>query len=446
MTSFKICPICGTRAHRSAPVCATCGASLHDVPETSARASRPVVGAPQPDRRFGEIDLSENEVARRGGLFFVGLAILALALLAVLAFPLLQKVMTGIESPSTASPPPPSLTVAVETNTPLPAPVMATVTPPPPTPMPTSTPGPCLHVVVPGDDLISIIFNCGHRSLDVMPQVLDLNSLSSPELIQLGQEIQVPWPTPTPDGAAAARWVLAQDVAADGVTAEAASLGNNGVSGEQVFSTQTPFSLPTETLLPGIGFHIVQPDESMVSIAYQYRTNAETLSQLNPEIAFSQCDFGLDTGGPRCVVFLIAGQQIRVPAPTPTTTLSPTLSGSETPTPTYTPTFNAPSLISPPNRTFFLRNELITLRWIGTGILAEDEEYLVVVEDMTSGAVFKAQTRELSFILPGDWQSAAPEPHEYRWSIGVVRIAEPDDPQYVTDPRLFTWEGRVETS
>ncbi|MBK8026074.1 MAG: LysM peptidoglycan-binding domain-containing protein [Chloroflexi bacterium] len=423
------------------------------MPETSARSDRKSAGAPQFEQRYGEIDLSEHEASRRGGLLFGGLVVALLVVAAAVAIPLLSRLMPiasdttpAVELTIVLSPTAP---IMLETNTPAPTPVISTVTPPPPTPMPTSTPGPCTRVVNAGDDLISIIFNCGHRSLDVMAQVLELNNLSSPELIQLGQEILVPWPTPTPDPNAAAEVAVAPtvDETLNPGAALLASLPDpNEQSGDQSFVTQTPFILPTETLLPGIMYHLVQPNESMASIAYSYRTNAETLSQLNPEIAFSQCDFGLDTGGPTCIVFLIAGQQVRVPAPTPTPTLSPTLSGSETPTPTYTPTFNAPSLISPPDRTFFLRNELITLRWVGTGVLAEDEHYLVTVNDLNTNAVFEAQTRDLFFILPESWQSTASQPHDYQWSVGVVRMSELDNPRYVTDPRLFTWEGRAETS
>lgn len=458
MVSFKICPICGTRAHRSAQVCSTCGASLSDVPETTARSPRPASAQPELDRRYGEVDLLEGEAHQRGSaLFGVLLGGIAL-LLVVVAVPLIISFMQSREPipPTVEVPVSPTAPILLETNTPAPTPVIATVTPPPPTPTQTYTPAPCTHIVQPGDDLISIIYNCGHRSLDVEPLVLQLNKLSSPELIQLGQEIIVPWPTPTPDPNAAAQVASAPDVQPQvSVAGVLPALQNPAISfltppGADApamdFATQTPFITEEPTLLPGIGYHIVQPNESMVAIAIQYHTNAETLSQLNPEIPFSQCDFGLDSGGERCTVLLVVGQQLRVPVPTPTPTLSPTLSGSETPTPSATPTFNAPSLVSPTNRVFFLRNDLITLRWVGTGVLGEEEAYLVQVEDVTSGAVFQQQTRDLFFIIPTAWQSDDAAPHDYRWSIGVVKTADASEPYFVTDPRLFTWEGRTEAS
>lgn len=446
MVSFKICPICGTRAHRSAAVCATCGASLADVAETTARAARSVQ-SPDTDRRFGEIDLLEGEVRRRGSVLFIASTAIFILILAALAVPLIASIAASRAPTATPAPVVPTATIPIvlESNTPAPSPVMATVTPPPPPPTSTPTPSPCTRVVQPGDDLISIIFNCGHRSLDVMPLVLDMNNIAAPELIQQGQEIIVPLPTPTPDPNAAAGSAGTDSV---GVEVAVANTVEGGTETENTGPTLTPTLLiaPTETLLPGVGYHLVQPNESMVSIAFQYHTNAETLSQLNPEIAFSQCDFGLDTGGERCTVLIVAGQQLRVPVPTPTPSLTPTLTGSETPTPSATPTFNAPSLISPPNRVFFLHNELITLRWVGTGVLADDEAYLVVIEDLTTGNTFRDQTRELFFIVPDSWQGTDPIAHDYRWSIGVIRIAEPDTPRFVTDPRLFTWQGRSETS
>src|SRR5690606_25896060 len=62
-------------------------------------------------------------------------------------------------------------------------------------------------------------------------------------------------------------------------------------------AAQGTFVTPTPTLQPGIAFHTVQSNENIIVIGTQYGANVEILSQLNPEIAFSQCDFGLDFGG-----------------------------------------------------------------------------------------------------------------------------------------------------
>lgn len=434
MPAYKICPICGTRAHRAAYVCQTCGASLDDVTPSS---QEPGLLETSVSPGFGEDDLLERRLEVRGRrVFAVMISLVVTATLTVATFVLLMQTVLRPAPEGTQPLPTPSL--VLETNVPEPNPALNTVTPMPPTATRTATPSPCIRVVQAGDTLVSIISACGYNSLDILPEVLSLNGLLSAEVIQQGQEIIVPLPTSV-DAANAGPVSIASvpdtalqpPIAAQEVTAA---------------PTSQPLATATSTLLAGIGIHIVQPDESMVSIAYQYRTNAETLSQLNPEISFSQCDFSLDTGGPRCTVLIGIGQPFRVPVPTPTATLTPTLSGSETPTPAPTATFNAPNPIAPENRVLFLSNQLITLRWIGTGALAEDEVYLVMVDDLTLGAAFRAETRDLSFVIPDDWQPIGIEPSDFQWSIAVIRTNDPASPLYITTPRLFTWQGRAETS
>jgi hypothetical protein len=289
--------------------------------------------------------------------------------------------------------------------------------------------------VQPGDDLISLAWSCGHRDWFVLTQVLELNDLAAPELIFAGQELQIPRPTPTIDPNAAAAVVDAgtPDPAAESVALAAFS---------EPTERPTPTIRPTETLLPGVTWHLVQPNQTMIDVVFLYDTEAEVLQQLNPEIDFLQCDFQFRTGGERCTVTLFSGQQIRVPVPLPTPTLSPTFSGSETPTPTATPTFNMPSALSPNDRAFFGRDDLITLRWAASGTLAADEVYRVQVDDLTTGMTYAGETTDLSFIMPVDWQPADGVRHQYQWSVSIVSVSQPDQPRYVTSPRTFTWEGR----
>jgi hypothetical protein len=190
----------------------------------------------------------------------------------------------------------------------------------------------------------------------------------------------------------------------------------------------------------------VVKDENIIVIALQYGVNVEVLSQLNPEITFSQCDFSLDTGGANCIVQIYEGQLIRVPAPTPTPSLSPTPSGSETPTPTATPTFNAPSALSPSNRESFRADEFVTLRWVASGTLSPGQVYRVDVIDQTTGSVFSASTKELFFIIPEGWQGQNNENHTYSWTISVINTDSPGNPFYITEARTFVWQGRGEGS
>jgi len=433
----KICPICGTRAHQSALICSVCGTSLKDI-EVAKDDTRPVrVIQARYDSRYGETDLVESELRRpRGGTVWVAAAaLIVVAFLGGLIIGGFNLLTSGsnVNPVSTAASPPPEspLPLVFATNTPRPTIIMVTVTPAPPTVTPTATEGPCMMEVGAGDNLISVVSRCGHRDLFVLTEVLEINNLSAPELIRAGQIIEVPRPTPLPDPNAAAL-VPTIDAPSDGVAL--ASFAD---------ATRPPPTIrPTETLLPGVTYHVVQPNQSMIEIVFMYYTEAEILEQLNPEIDFLQCDFQYATGGDSCVVMLYAGQQIRVPAPLPTPTLSPTSSGSETPTPTATPTFNAPSAISPNDRALFTSDDLITLRWASSGTLSMGESYRVEIADLTAGTDYVAETTELTFIMPTEWQATDGARHDYQWRVSVVSATDPNSLFYTTEARLFTWQGR----
>ncbi len=437
----KVCPICGTISHPNATICRTCGTSLAEVQTETGK--RPKADRPANyDRHFGETDLYEGEVKRSSELLFTLLGGVLLILLCVGA---LAVALPALNNAGSVTPTSDAAMLAggsatsdaiLITNTVRPTMEMVTVTPAPPTATPLPTEGPCEYQVQPGDDLITLAYRCGHRSMDIMPEILALNDLSAPEAIQVGQTLLIPRPTPTADPAG---------VQAAPTTESADSAVAALFVAEANATPPTATLFPTATLLPGIQWHIVVAQESMVSIMYQYNTSAEVLSQINPEIAFSQCDFQFDTGGPSCMVFLQPGQQIRVPAPTPTPTLSPTPSGSETATPTATATFNAPSLISPNDRARFGADEIVTLRWVTTGVLAPGDTYRVSIRDETAGIDYTADTSELFLILPSGWQGQDGQPHDYRWSIGLVPAGS-DRLRYETQPRTFTWNSRQGTA
>ncbi|MGV2434964.1 MAG UNVERIFIED_CONTAM: hypothetical protein LVT10_08870 [Anaerolineae bacterium] len=135
--------------------------------------------------------------------------------------------------------------------------------------------------------MISVVPRCGHRDLDVIEQVLEINNLSDPSNIQLGQSIEVPLPTETPDpNATPDETTQTSDDASAGSILIAEGLGE--------LPTRTPSMTPT--LPAGIQWHIIDEGEDIISIAYLYGADVEILSQLNPEVMFSQCDFGKATG------------------------------------------------------------------------------------------------------------------------------------------------------
>lgn len=449
---YKICPICDTPNHRSATLCRTCGTTLADVqlittentPRQSAHTSY--------THQHGETDLLEGGLTWKGSTYLLG-GVLVLAVvicvgaIVLAALPMINRIIAPT-APASASFPAPTVNTGsggLETsNTPFPTVFLATVTPAPPTRTPTAsptateTPSPCMQQVLPNDDLIAILFRCGHRSMDVIDLVLEINNLEDASRIQQGQILEIPWPTPTIDPNALPTAEPTNAALSPGEVALAGS-GNDTNISSTFLGLGPP---PTETLPPGVTWHRIQKDENIIIVAYNYGVNIKVLADLNPEITFSQCDFGLDTGGQNCIVQLYEGQLVRVPAPTPTPTLSPTPSGSETPTPTATPTFNAPSPLSPDDNTFFDKTQFVTLRWIASGTLNTGQSYAVHITDTTTNTVYTALTQDLFFIIPEEWHGTDGRRHEYSWTVSVINNDDPQNPFFTTQPHTFVWEGR----
>ena len=383
------------------------------------------------DDQHGEADLFEGSVRRVGRVWTAAVfAIVILLGIGLAAVAIVSSLDAG-PRPAALMPSPtraqrPTVTWSPPTATHTPSPTLTL------TATETDTPAPCIQRVAAGDTLIHIALRCGHNTRAIIPTVVALNRLADEARIQIGQDIVVPWPSPTVDPNA--RPTDTPESAAarpeDGLTLLAFDFD--------------PFApTATATLLPGLMWHTVQPDENMILIAAQYSANAKTLSDLNPEIDFARCDFGMVYGGPDCIVNLYQGQQMRVPAPTPTLTLAPTLSGSETPTPLPSPTFNLPHAISPPNQAFFDRLEQVTLRWVATGRLAANEVYRVTVSDVESGDAFTADTSELFFIVPLEWQAPDTRRHNYVWQVSVFDT-ETERALFSTEARTFVWQGAGE--
>ena len=228
-----------------------------------------------------------------------------------------------------------------ETNTALPTRYLPTVTATPwpsPTASYTPTRTPCVQPVRSGDSLIALVARCGHRDLDVIALVLELNNLASAGLLQVGQSLDIPWPTTTAAPGVTAARPAATDAGRDTVVSADAAPATR-------FSGAP--ALATPTLQAGVQWHRVSAGETIVGVAWRYGTDLKVLSELNPEVTFSQCDFGQASGGPSCVVTVYENQRLRVPAPTPTPTMSPTPSGIASATPT--PVINAPAAYSPPD-------------------------------------------------------------------------------------------------
>ncbi len=393
------------------------------------------------DFRFGETDLLEGSLRRLGQRYLSGVAAFLLTVMGIGLIISFSPSLLPNSGESGANPMTlptlrptsnlPTVTVGPPTATP-------SITPTPqPTTTSTPTPEPCIITVRVNDTLIGIISACGHTTFGdpLLDAVQSTNSLRDLQDIRPGDVLSIPWPTPTVDPNLSPTEPGASSSSASDSDIEAVAERN------PLDEDFDPFFVPTATLQPGIAFHTVQPGEDIISIAVQYGANLEILSQINPEITFAQCDFGEDFGGERCSVFLAANQLVRVPAPTALPTLSPTPSGSETSTATPTATFNAPVLISPDDRSLFRSDELVTLRWVGSGALTSGDQYRLRIENISEGVVYSADSTENSFVLPVEWQGVADRRYEFSWSVSVVTASNPDELQYTTQVRSFIWEG-----
>jgi hypothetical protein len=321
---------------------------------------------------------------------------------------------------------------------------MPTVTPAPPTSTETPTPGPCMKTAGPGDTVLGMAMECGHRDMAVIDLILEINDMETANELQLGQTLEIPWPTPTPG---------ADLPTADpngSATTDAGTGGGSETMQPAVNEFGTPDVLATyqsvePTLRPGLAWHTVVLGETITSLVFMYNTDVETLSQINPQIDFLQCDYGSPTGGDKCSVMLSEGQQVRVPVPLPTATLSPTPVGTRTPTPTATATFNAPFADSPANEAHFNADQIVTLRWGTTGTLGPEERYIVRVTDRKTGDQYVAALLDTMYVLPGGWQPDDGSRHTFEWTISVGRLDAQNhvvDEAHITTSRRFTWDSR----
>lgn len=464
----KPCPNCGARNPSTHSHCVICGHHL-----ATGRGGYLVTQA-NPQRFYsseeGEDDLvvhSISSISITGALVSVFFIALCLGILGgiIILLPRINdtqatsKNQTGEKSPTvyndpfvtyspneqplfvTSAPSGPTV-VMFPTNTRAAPLLLPTVTPQPVTPTFTPTEAACIQTARAGDSVYAMALRCGHRDLSVVDLIVEANpALECANCLREGQTLEIPWPTPTPDESGALLPAVVE------VTAIAAAALGEALPTPNA-AEATPEAIATlfvePTLRPGLMWHRVASGETLISIASQYSADAKVLSDLNPEIEFRQCDFSMKFGGPNCNVIFYVGQQVRVPAPPPTATIPPTPSGSETPTPTATATFNVPISFSPADGTLFDANSLVTLRWSATGTLAANEAYLITVINTENNTRYTAQTTELFFVLPTDWQPRS-DTVVFEWTVEIVTLNENNQPTGTRERtilRRFSWQGK----
>jgi hypothetical protein len=166
--------------------------------------------------------------------------------------------------------------------------------------------------------------------------------------------------------------------------------------------------------------YVVKPGDTIIGIAQDNNLTIAQIVVLNKNLqGVTTCDFEIPSGGPNCNIPLNVGDALTLPAPTPTPTLSPTPSGNETATPTAT--FAAPVVIFPPDGASAGAG-VLSLQWVGVGVLEPDEVYLIQVTDMTaSKIVLQAITRNTSYPLPDSLIPTDGQIHNYSWTVSVAK-------------------------
>ncbi len=460
------CPICGATQPFSARTCSICGAVL-----PGERTPLVPIAPVEPARSDGVPSIGEDDLyagdlsGRMWRLLLVAGVVFGIAIGIGIGVLIGRKdeSLAGNDDVHTQAQPVPATITPEFQGTPMlptatlrPSPTrpmalrLPTVTPAPPTSTPTPTPGPCYQTAGEGDTVLAMAMRCGHRDMAVIDLILEINGMDSPQELQLGQTLEIPWPTPTQGASGDTSLQVAP---ADEPLGEMSGTGGGAPPPtEAVVYNEfgTPDALAyyrnlEPTLRPGLAWHTVQAGETIMGIAYTYDTSVETLSQLNPEVAFLQCDYSERYGGPNCSVILIEGQRIRVPVPIPTVTPTVTPNGTFTPTPTPTATYNAPYLLSPEDGAHFMADQIVTLRWGSTGTLGMDARYVVRVTDLGNGEQYMALVTELSYTLPEGWQPADGQTHTFEWTVSLATVDTQDlivDEAFFTAPRHFLWDGR----
>ncbi len=246
-------------------------------------------------------------------------------------------------------------------------------------------------------------------------------------------ETSTPQPTPTPQIHTVASGEIAGKIAADyNITVNALAGANPNVNverlsiGQQLLiptagsaapaanATPTAVTLePTATptpIPPVLGGYTVADGETWATLASRYGVTEEELKAYNSAV----------TGD------LTAGTAIQIPLGTPTPVPTPTSPPTMTPTPA--PAYMEPLPLLPANGSTWVHwagKAPLTLLWTSSGILAEDEYYVVRVRALNSSGEMiwddSYWTQATSLKLEDDVLSQFKERVTLRWDAMVMR-------------------------
>ncbi|MEI6290286.1 MAG: LysM peptidoglycan-binding domain-containing protein [Chloroflexota bacterium] len=366
----KICPTCGTRLAETATRCLVCGTELN----LAVEAKKP---AAIQANRMPEITLSLPAV--------LGLLALFLAVGALLVFIILR--MTGTSAVSS----PAAVTATITPTT------TATVEPTEAltfTPVPTATTQPPFdYTIATGDTCTSIAVSFGVS----VQSIIILNNLPAQcNTLSIGQQIKVPYATPTPLPAA------------------------------------TNTLEPAQATLAACNkvVYTVQENDTLGTISANYAVPAEAIKAYNG-LPTDNVYLGMPLTIPLC-------ERAATPGPTPTATIPPP--------------YPAANLLLPADgASFTLADDSISLQWASIGTLRDNESYLVTIEDVTDGQGRRLTeyVNDTKFIVPVSFRPKDNAPHIYRWFITTVRQTGSDEQgKPIWDSagensldRVFSWQG-----
>ncbi len=373
------CPKCDSVVPPESEHCIMCGARLSaesgqdsdlDIQSTS-KCQRKAVFLP-----FRSTLIREEEGKRRpswGIWLLIGFTVVLTAIVSILVLRSQgSQVILALQPTFTAIPPAPSLTptwTPQATHTPI-----ATQTPiPSNTPLPTDTPRPPrFHSVAGGESIfgLSLLYRVSAAS------IAETNNLPLDSQIQVGQELNIPWPTATPPLESMVLEIGGEHIVADVSDCEIITIQE----GDSAYGLSAQRGVPAEAIMA------------------VNRLTEESIQLLHP-------------GDTLCIPRMIPGDS-----------LPPTV-GPE-PTVTVTSFPPGPSLLYPiDGAEIDSPDGILRVQWVSVKDLLPDEWYMVEVIDVDQldGLPYRAFTRDTSLSLPGDWRADVPELHEMNWRVSIVK-------------------------
>jgi LysM repeat protein len=424
------CPECDSVVGADDERCLMCGASLAPIERAETGTGQPQAAAApadvaeamaveeaapdEPD--VAQDGASQDEASQGPGVFestmrerqaplTLGLTAGFTVVILIIAFLMLQNpAVASLAIFPTETPLPPTITwtptwtpLASETSPPTETPTIT------PTPRPTETPQPPRsHTVASGETLFGISLRYGVS----MESIADASGLPADAALQVSQQLLIPWPTATPP-----------------LTAVEVEIG-----GETVIADPTDCQV-----------YEIRNGDTFFGIAAGQRIDLRALMAANRLTEQSV----LQPGDTICIPKIIRGG-----------VLPPTPGPSPTPSPTEPPA--GASLLYPiEGAEVTLADEPLFLQWVAVKDLAEDEQYMVELTDLSAvdSHPIRGFTRQNSFQVPGSWRPTVPEAHLMRWRVTIVRVVgERRDGSFIytflgrsSQDAYFTWVGAVPT-